>query len=292
MLSTGSSPEAGEPERAASPAERKRDPREFEGRGSLRGQILMADGLDFPTAWAVHVGPSRSLRGRERAVSKRIELTGDSHEFIVEGLPLGGYDVWIEAEGLRSRRRAVLLTRGSSSPYVNLQVTRMGFIDGFVFRESGAAAENVLVALEPILGQVRREVRTRPDGSYRFERVEDGEYRLHFGPAETPLLPARELYFRAPSLRFPQVVLPPTVDLLIYTQDVKGQLMPSVRVSGFGSKGGLIDVETDATGRAWARNLVPGLYRINASTDGDKLRARKNLEVTLAPDQECWLVLR
>lgn len=264
---------------------------EFQGRGSIRGRVMIVEGLDFPESWAIHVGPSRSLRGRTRALSKIVEASGDSREFVVEDLPLGGYDVWVEAEGLRARRRAVLLTKGSPSPYVNLELGRMGFIDGYVYRDGGAPAEDLLISLEPIPSDVRREVRTRPDGSYRFDNVEDGEYRLHFGPAETPLSPARDLHFRAPSMRFPPTTLPATGELLIHTQDRSGAIMPNVTVTGFGTKGGLIEVQTNDEGQAWARHLPPGRYKLQAKSP-DGRRARQTLDVTIESDQHSWLILQ
>ncbi len=267
------------------------DPSEFEGTGSIRGRALICADLEFPASWTVHVGPSRSLRGRQRAISKTVASSGSGTEFVVDDLPLAGYDVWLEAEGLRSSRRSVLLTKGSSSPYVNLKFTRMGFIDGFAFRSDATPAEDLLVRLEAQPGGVMREARTRSDGSYRFDLVEDGEYALHFGPAESPLLPARDLYFRAPSMRFPEVTLPPTADVLIHSQDASGGVLPEAHVTGFGNKGGRIDVVTGFDGKAWARNLPPGRYRIQADVS-DGRRTRDAFDVTLEAGQECWLILR
>lgn len=264
---------------------------EFDGQGAIRGRVQAAAGVEFPAVFAVRMGPSRSLRGRERAASRRVEFEASDGEFIVDDLPLGGYDVWVEAEGLRSARQPLLLTRGSASPYVILELSPMGFIDGFVFHADGSPAEDVLVGLQALPGEVRREVRTRADGSYRFDDVEDGEYRLHVGPADTPLVEPRELFFRAPSLRFPRTTLPPTADLRLYAQDSTGGFLDGVLISGFGSRGGRINVTTGANGQALARHLPPGRYRIQARTHYG-LRTRMTYDLTLEPDQECWLVLR
>ncbi|MCB9916475.1 MAG: carboxypeptidase regulatory-like domain-containing protein [Planctomycetes bacterium] len=265
---------------------------EFEGQGSIRGLVQAAPGVTLPESFAVVVGPSRSVRGREHAASRRLQLDGGQREFELADLPLGGYDVWVEADGLRAPRRAVLLTSGSASPYVILQLGRMGFIDGVVRRADGAPAEGVLVALIPSLGEVRREERTRPDGMYRFDDVEDGEYSLAVGPAEAPLVPPRDLYFRAPSMRFPDVELPPTASLLLFAQDYQGRLMPDVVITGFGDAGGSLSVTTGSDGRARAEDLPPGRWRLQARDPQGTLKARMTFDVTLEEGLECWLVLR
>ncbi|HIG10598.1 MAG: carboxypeptidase-like regulatory domain-containing protein [bacterium] len=265
---------------------------EFDGLGSIRGEMLLAPGVELPASWSLRVAPSRTLRGRRRAVSRGVAGPAEGSLFMVDGLPLGGYDIWGEAPGLRTPKRAVLLTRGSSTPFVKLRFAPMGFIDGFVFRADGAAAEGVLVALaaEP-QGTARREMRTNPDGSYRFDSVADGPYRMHFGPAETPLVDSTELFFRAPSLRFREIRLPPTADLLLYSQDKNGAVLTGVSISGFGNKGGRIEALTDLNGKAWARNLPPGRYRLQAKAP-DNRRTRQTFVLTLEAGQECWLVLR
>ena len=52
-----------------------------------------------------------------------------------------------------------------------------------------------------------------------------------------------------------------------------GAILPNVIVTGFGTQGGLIEVQTDAEGQAWARHLPPGRYKLQAkSPDGRRAR--------------------
>lgn len=265
---------------------------QFEGRGSIRGLVSVRPGTSFPATYTVQVGPSISLHGRAYAERRGLLVEGSRREFAVEDLPLGGYDVWIEAQGQNSRHTPVLLTQVSAHPYLTLNLSPTGFLDGFVVKDNGGPAEDLLVTLELTSGEARLETRTRPDGAYIFKDVPDGEYRILFGPSDGPLVPGRELAFEAPSLRFPKVELPPTVDIRVRTTDPGGKPVPDVTVSGFGSKAGRIELVTNAEGQAWARNLPPGRYRVQAR-DAEEHRARTTWEISAQSDnQEFFIAVR
>ncbi len=261
----------------------------FEGRGSLRGMVTVVGGGPLPEVYTVHVGPSNSLQGRERAASASVEVQGP--DFAFPDLPLGGYDVWVDAEGLNSLRTPVQLQQASPDPYVVVRVSPTGFLDGHAFTHDGRPAEGLRVALETRRGEVRLETATRSDGSYRFDSVPDGEYRILFGPLHAPLVPERELAFQAPSMRFPKVELPPTGEVLFHTTDLEGKALGEVTLTGFGRPAGRLELVTDPEGRAWGRHLLPGRYKLSAR-HADGRRARATLEVQVGPGQEEWIALR
>lgn len=261
----------------------------FDGRGSIRGLVQPPPGVPLPKAYTVNVGPSTSLAGRERAEHRSLEV--GAAEFAIEDLPLGGYEVWITAPGLNSRRSPILLTEASAHPYIVLKISPMGSLDGFVVRADGGPAEDLRVELAERDGEGRLEARTRADGYYRFEHVPDGEYRIRFGPLHGALLPEREVAFLAPSLRFPKVELPPTAVILIHTTDVQGRALGEVTLTGFGKPSGRIEATSDLSGNAWVHNLPPGRYRLSG-TDAEGRRGKTTLEVQDEASQEFWISVR
>jgi hypothetical protein len=274
-------PPPGEPRRGAQPS--------FKGRGSVRGLVTAAKGSKLPESFTLNVGPSDSLFGREFAESRVTELTAP--EFEISDLPMGGYDVWVKASGMNSRRYPVLLSQSASSPYLVLRVSPTGFIDGFVMNKDGRPAQDLQVTLQAMFGDERLETLTRGDGFYTITDVPDGEYKISFGPLNEPLVPARELIFQAPSMRFPKIELPPTVDILIHTTDREGHATGDVTINGFGRPSGQLEVVTDFGGLGWVRNLPPGRYRV-AARNGDGLKARITLEVKDQMGQEFWIAIR
>ncbi len=260
----------------------------YDGRGSLRGLVQASAGAVLPLPLRVHIGPSTSLSGSEHAERRTLE---GGPEFEFADLPLGGYDVWIEAPGMNSPRTPVRLTEAAPSPFLVLRISPMGSLDGFVVRADGAAAEDLRVELRERDGDARLVTRTRPDGRYVFERVPDGEYRIRFGPEGQPLVPERELAFQAPTLQFPIVELPPTADVLLHTVDAAGAPVGGVRVTGFARPAGRLAAESDGAGNAWARNLLPGRYRL-AATASDGRSGNLTIEVELEGGQEFWIAVR
>jgi hypothetical protein len=262
-----------------------------EGRGSIRGRLVVDPGVTFPDNWTVSVGPSQVVHGAGPVLGKKVSYTGETSEFVIPDLLLGGYEVRVEAPGMNSKPRGVLLTAVSAHPYLIVTVSPTGFIDGFVFGGDSLPAEGVRVTLERLEPKSRRETKTHPDGMYRFDDVRDGEYRLIFGPPENPLVPARELSFEAPSMRFPNVELAKTTEILIYTIDRYRNPLAGVTVTGFGDKGGRIELVTDAEGKGRASNLPPGRYRVRAFTD-DGRHSKGTWDVEATQDQAFRLFLR
>ena len=261
----------------------------FEGLGSLRGMVTVVGGGPLPEVYTVHVGPSNSLQGRGRAANTSVVVRGP--DFAFPDLPLGGYDVWVDAEGLNSLRTPVQLQEASPDPYVVVRVSPTGFLDGHAYTHDGRPAEGLRVALESRRGEARLETATRSDGSYRFDSVPDGEYRILFGPLHAPLVPERELAFQAPSMRFPKVELPPTGEVLFHTTDLEGKALGEVTLTGFGRPAGRLELVTDPEGRAWGRHLLPGRYKLSAR-HADGRRARATVEIEVGPGQEEWIALR
>lgn len=264
---------------------------EFEGRGRIRGEVQLAPGVVWPERWTVRAEPSRMLRGREHAVPARCELSGDTRAFDLDGLALGGYDVFVEGPGITSNRVPVLLVRGSPTAFVNLLVRPRGFLEGFVRDVEGRVVERLLVVLENRGTRERRSTHTDAAGRYVFEDLPDGEYRLFLGSTNRPLVPPLELSFRAPSLRVPVREVPPLGTLVVRAVDPLGYPLAGVTVQGYGSEGGTIDTVTDDLGTARVLSLPPGRYRLRLRHE-DGREARAEAQVAGGEEKELYVALK
>ena len=264
-----SAPIAPAPERltTGSPSRPNDDPRRFEGRGTVRGSVQTSVGTSFPAVWTLVIEPSAALAGSGVPIERRVEFTAGEEDFTVEDLPLGGYAVRAEAEGLNGRAVHVLLERTSSSAYVMIQMTPSGFIEGQLVDAAEQPIEGISVWLFPgaagalgLTGADGREVSTNVDGVWRFDRVVDGPYTLIFGPPTGPLVDPVTLTFQAPSLTWPSPELPPLTRLRLLIVD-SGE----VPVQGARVRAGSptpFDLVTPATGELDVPNLRPGYIRV------------------------------
>lgn len=264
---------------------------DFRGRGAIRGALVLGPGIEPPPTWTVLVGPSRSLVGRERAESRRTEVSGERREFEILDLPLGGYDVRVEAPGLDSFPVPVLLVRGSEQAFVNVAVHRRGILDGFLVDAEGAPLEGIQVVLEDEHSGERRSTLSTATGSYAFTNLPDSEYRIYFGGVTHPLVPREELSFRAPSMRYPVRHMPALGALRLRVIDPAGNPIAGATIHGFSPGGGLIDAVTDELGLAHAPNLPPGRYRLAARHEASGREGRITLDVEAGPEEPATIAI-
>lgn len=252
------------------------------GAGQIRGYIETADTTPFPTVWQLVLEPSTTLTGRERAERRVIEFQAGEQEFVISDLPLAGYDLMPRAAGMNGRRHPVLLERNNDNPYVTLQLHPAGFILGRVVDHEKLATAGLEVTLQALTREGVFETRTDTIGNYRFDDVLDGEYRLVFGPLTSPLLPPQSLRFSAPTMTVPDKQLPPLLRLNLLVLGPDHLPVFEAQVTGAGSDGGLVDVQTDAFGRATALFLPAGRYRLTAKHELYQ-RVRQSVELNARP---------
>ena len=258
----------------------------FQGpHGRIRGYVEMADDTPFPRIWRLVLEPSTTLVGRERAERRAVEFTAGEQEFVVEGLPLAGYDVRAEADGMNGRRHPVMLDRRSRNPYITLQLYPAGFLTGRLVDAEGLPAEGVDVSLEGTGSGSLWETRSDALGYYRFDRVLDGDYKLSFGRRTSPVLAPEWIRFSAPTMTFPERKLPPLSELSILVLDAGGYPVFGALVEGSGNAGGYVRSETDVDGRVRAGMLPDGRYRLTVrhETLG---RLRKSVDVAAGKTAE------
>ncbi len=274
-----------------SSAQAKRaDAERFAGRGRIRGEIHLGPGVSLPGAVTLVIEPHEELLGSERAVTKRIELEKDERTFDSGEVPLAGYRVRVEAKGLNSSHAGVILDRVSHDVFVTLELNRSGLIDGRVFAADGSAADGLEIVLEPKSSPVRQRTTVGPDAMFVFRDVIDGEYKLFVGSSEAPLFPPADIAFLAPTLRRPDLTLPPTGTLAISTLDERGAAVGGVEVTGSGTPRGTLRTTTDASGRAEVRWLLPGRYHLEAR-GADARRATVPVEVRAGETAQATLRL-
>jgi hypothetical protein len=232
-------------------------------RGSLRGHVEAAGEEPFPASWRLVLRPSTTVPAREHAESRTIPFEDGRKDFEVADLALGGYDVRAEATGFNGEVLPVLLEPGSEHPFVNLRLVPAGALEGRVLDAVGLPAEGVWMTLLALDGTAAGEAVTDASGVYRFEALPDGAYELLVGRASAPLLPERRpVRFQAPSLTFPDVVLPPMGEIHLRVVDSLERPLEGVQVRGSGTNGGIVEGTTDYDGRLTARHLPAGHFRL------------------------------
>jgi len=258
------------------------DRNRFRGRGRIRGELTL-DGVEMPERWALVLEPSPTLVGAEGAARRRIEFEQGETRFEADDLPLGGYRLHADMAALNSSRVDTLLARGSSDVFVTLRIARAGLVDGFVFDHAGRPAEGLEVTLESARTRARTTVKVDATGAFLLSGVVDGEYQIHFGVPDSPLVPPGNLKFRAPTLRWRETRLPPTGAARIEVRDARGAAILDAEIVGSGLPKGVLRGRTDADGALLARFLLPARYEVRAIAP-DGRAGRASFEVGVEPD--------
>jgi len=245
----------------------------FRGRGEIRGHVEVSGTGPFPEHWRLVLRPSTSLVGRDLAEERVLEFAGGVQDFVAGDLPLAGYDVIAEAEGMNGLPLPILLDRRNASPFVNLRLTPAGSLEGRVVDAEKLPAEGVTLTLVPLPEGELLVARTDALGDYRFPQVLDGSYLLFLGTRDFPLVaePTR-IAFRAPTLTVPELELPSLATLELTLVDEVENRLEGVRVAGSSPHGGTLEGITDATGRLVLRHLLAGRWRIQLDHEGHKSR--------------------
>lgn len=278
----GSDPRASVPEPDLGTPSGAPDPREFEGFATLRGTVEVF-GDQPPATWTLSLRPSTTLFGREHAEPRELVFPGDRLDFVVERLPLGGYDVQAVAEGRNGRALPILLTRTNHESFVVLELSPASFLEGTLLDEQEGPLEGLAVALVAPDGTPLHTTVSDASGRYRFDGVRDGAWKLVVGDPANPLLPPRSLRLVHPGMRFPDVVLAGLGTLDVFVLDEDGLFLAGAPVRGSGTRGGVLEGTTDHDGRIVFRNLVSGRYRLRAEHPLQPERTSLRAAVELAP---------
>ena len=241
-----------------------RDPARFAGRGSIRGRIELPEGA-LPAVWSARLAPSRALIGGERAEPRVLELAAGETEFAFEDLPLAGYELSVRVPGLHALARHVLLVRGQEHLDLAIELSLPSAVSGRVVDAAGFPQHGLGLVLERAADRSRSTALSDAAGFFRFEDVAPGEVRLFAGAPERPLAGPLDLDVRAAEEHVPELVVPVLGAIDVLVRDADGRAVAGAAVRGYGDAGGVLEAETDSSGRARARFLPGGTYKLFAS---------------------------
>jgi hypothetical protein len=240
-----------------------------DGIGSLRGRLLDRTGRGIPKDWTLVLSPNTAIRTPTARAELRIDFHAAEETFHIPEVPLGAYDVWIDAPATNRHATPVLLVRGSESPFISLQLFARGYLQGQVLDKNGLAVADLQVTLAAVSTQGDRTTRTDGAGRYLFDDLIDGDYQLLIGARHNPLIGPEDLSFQAPSLHYPLRLVPELGSVLVRAIDSRGSPIPGAKVDGFAPDGGLLAGQANSEGECTVTNLVPGRYRLSVRGTGD-----------------------
>jgi hypothetical protein len=225
--------------------------------GKLVGRLEFGPGVTEPVSWQLLVLDwtgdlvrTESFRGSEQ----RFELA----------LPPGDYSVRAEAQAVGSQPASVHVERGRSTEPLTLVLSGLAALSGSVRDESGAPVAGLPVFLRDPRG-LAATVETDPDGDFALPPLPGGRYELLLGAQEAPIVASLPVDLAEPVQELEPQVVPVLGWVELTVLDGAGRPAPLASFSGSGNRGGLLEGETDAQGRATVRLLPPGMYRVVAS---------------------------
>ena len=175
---------------------------------------------------------------------------------------------------------------------IALRVYPLGFVTGRVVDTDGRPIDGIDVVLAARGAQEPRHAASDAKGSYLFEGVPDGDYRIYVGDPDMPLGQLADVSIAAPSMHAPDVVVPPLGELEVRVTDREGRPIAGALVEGNGLLSGKLRLTTDFDGRARARHCCKGrqifyvaderLGAANSVADFDPATPQ-TIEIVIAP---------
>jgi hypothetical protein len=235
------------------------DPTRFAGLGRIEAHLVTKSGAALPTRWTLVLEPAPFRIGAEHARARRIEVE-NSTMLLASDIQLGSYTVRAEAGEWGCRPHDIELRKPDLIDHVfPLELYERGTLTGRVVDARGLPVEGLAVFALSRTGSDVRESRTVADGSFAFERLPDGDWRVRVATRENPLASLEDVTFLAPSLHLRDFTVPPMGSLEVRVIDE----------NGVGLVGALIEASGLASGALSVTTGPDGLARIGPGVKGD-----------------------
>jgi hypothetical protein len=232
------------------------DPTRFAGLGRIEAHLVTKSGAALPTRWTLVLEPAAFRIGAEHARARRIEVE-NSTMLLASDIQLGSYTVRAEAGEWGCRPHDVELRKPDLIDHVfPLELYERGTLTGRVVDARGLPVEGLTVFALSRTGTEAREARTVADGSFAFERLPDGEWRVRVATRENPLASLEDVTFLAPSLHLRDFTVPPMGSLEVRVVDENGVGLVGALIEASGLASGPLTVTTGPDGLA---QLGPGV---------------------------------
>lgn len=256
---------------ASDPADRRREDSPAPPWATVQGQVVKPGWAEFPPGMLLVLQPQPGTEGETYRVA-----VDPSHPFFrLDRVPFGGWRLELRAAGFQSDPQLLTLTPDDPwrSLLVPLKPDRV--IRGRVLGADGLPAAGARVTAQRVVepGRAVLPLVARADERGEFELLgaRPGTYRVHAGPARSPLSDPVQIAF-APEAReaWVELQLPPTGALLLRVESTGGEPVAGVRVNAtrLGRGRGHVATEvSDPEGLCRFRHLPVGEYVV-ASVSG------------------------
>ena len=155
-----------------------------------------------------------------------------------------------------------MIDRTSTSPFLNLQLRRAGYLTGFVVDVNSVPLPDMAVTLVGLADGAHFESTTDAAGQWRIDLVPDGQYELVVGSVNAPYTSPERLEFRAPSMTFPPIEIRNLASAVVTIVSEGDEPIWVAKLSGHSTGGGTFEVKTDVFGVAQLPLLGAGKTRI------------------------------